>query len=700
MPISLRRRAAPAFFCAVVLGAVVACAPALAAQYDAAEFQSLLSQAQSRGAVRVMVALDVDVGLGETPERTALIKTVVPARASALLLELGDTAWTAGRWNNGLGQMGLYLTPAGLQYLAASANARSFMRDPTDKMRRRLWNGDGRLDAIERDLDAQGWSDVQVTLNTESLDFDVMRDRSVRFRAMDLPETANARRQLLDSLGDRHAMNLAAARRVTALSPVMGLRVTREGYHLLREDGQVRGMRPAAFSDARAAQFSPAALAAAKSQGSAEVLVELRGGDAYTPSQGFLPARAWKNQMASVTRAFAEILGPGVADGVLHRQDFSEVGAVVLHLSHAALARLYQDADPRILRVRLNEPVATAGLATSEALINMPQAWNAGHRAAGQTIVVLDSGVKKNHEFFKMNGASKVTFEFCAGSNSLPYKSICPAPNAFGDSPLNYPGSGEPVSIAACPATSSTFPACTHGTHVAGIAAGRKSTLLPTGLQGVAPDAYIVSAQVFSFDPSNKFAPTIYRNDMLAALQAVHTSTASDGYTVNLSVWWSALPPFASDCAAYDQGIEDSIALLYSRNIPIVVITGNGSSLNGVSWPACTPNTIKVAATNNGGTGNSVNGGSNVGNPASYSGALFLAPGYNVVSSVTSGTTATQAYGGTSMAAPHVAGYYATIKAASPGISIADATAWIVATGSVPVSYAGYQFRRIRAPSF
>lgn len=42
---------------------------------------------------------------------------------------------------------------------------------------------------------------------------------------------------------------------------------------------------------------------------------------------------------------------------------------------------------------------------------------------------------------------------------------------------------------------------------------------------------------------------------------------------------------------------------------------------------------------------------------------------------------------GTLQAAPHVAGLYAAVKAASPGeVSVANITTWIVTTGSIPVT--------------
>jgi hypothetical protein len=59
---------------------------------------------------------------------------------------------------------------------------------------------------------------------------------------------------------------------------------------------------------------------------------------------------------------------------------------------------------------------------------------------------------------------------------------------------------------------------------------------------------------------------------------------------------------------------------------------------------------------------------------------------------------------GTSQAAPHATGFYALIKNASPGITVADASAWIISTGSIQVTlnlgapHNNVNFRRLRMP--
>lgn len=150
-------------------------------------------------------------------------------------------------------------------------------------------------------------------------------------------------------------------------------------------------------------------------------------------------------------------------------------------------------------------------------------------------------------------------------------------------------------------------------------------------------------------------------------------------------------------------------AKLTSRGIPVIAATGNNFSRNGISWPACVSQSIKVSSVAN--DANDANGASlaNIGNPASFIGPILLAPGGSSSTTVSSSdratTTATKPMKGTSQASPHVAGMYAAVKAANPGgVSVADVTAWVVTTGSISVTYAlpppvnTQTYRRIRVP--
>jgi hypothetical protein len=257
-------------------------------------------------------------------------------------------------------------------------------------------------------------------------------------------------------------------------SPSFKVRIDREAYIGLRESAEVRAIRPVGFSDRRAAQWDTDALKIADMEGAAEVVITLRGSSMFSPSSGFMSQRSWWQQsdvhQAAISQILADTGGP-LAGRV---NSYAEIGAVHVRLSAASLRALYTKADPRILRVSLNKPSAAPALTNSTGLINMQSAWNAGFNADGQHIVIIDSGVRKDHELFKAGGVTKVLHEACFGTNSGGFVSICPAVGQLGDSPLNYPGAGEPyANLTYCAALPNSD--CSHGTNVAGIAAGHRS---------------------------------------------------------------------------------------------------------------------------------------------------------------------------------------------------------------------------------
>lgn len=661
--------------------------------------------------MRVLILLDDTVTLERmTGERNSLI-TILEEKAQKVLSELGQNALPSGYWNNGIGQMGAYVNESGLHILAASDQAISFIRDITHPYRIKAADADGSLDAVEKAIIADGSANVEIFLNVDSVDYDI--DRSGK-TVLSPSAAMSAQAQTIKNviLKDSHVNGIKILEDDFSSRPVMRANIDRTAFHALIERDDIRAIRPINYADPRVAQWPEEVLEAAKQFGDAEVMITLRGGDLFTPKTGYLPETAIKSQVAANQRAFKDIIAQtGAVD--LPEESLSGANLGVLHsrLPFEALAKLYDSKDERILSVELNKPVAETSLTNSTNLMNLPQAWNKGYRAAGQNIVIIDTGVRKDHAFFTTGSTSRVTYEACFGTNGVGpggviYSSICPSPNSLGDSPLGLAGSGAPNSnITLC--NSAPNHDCGHGTHVAGIAAGRQNPVLsPSNLQGVAPDASIISVQVFSYS-TNPPQGTVFTSDLQAALGAIDQNTVGtfSPNTVNLSI--SSPTLYSSSCPNF---YNSQVSNLNSKGIPVIAATGNNSNKGAISSPACTPLVIKVSSVKNDSTGTTLSNFANIISQSVFSGPILLAPGgedggTGIVSSHSALTLVTVAKSGTSQAAPHVSGLYAAIKAATPGTSVANATAWIMTTGSIPVTInlpgVGNQtFRRVRAPNF
>lgn len=701
---------------AVALAAVTA--GSLAAKVEPSELAALRREAAVSGLARVMITIDEAVKLEAIRDDLAGVKSAMQTKANVLRSELGREALETGHWSNGIGQIGMYVTSAGLQILSNSSNAQSFASDVTRRLRIRAHEADGSVDAVQAALEKSGYADVEVFLNVEEGDYDIGKDGKTSYHPSSALATEIVGRlnRLTGERFSRGFRNVDTAKAVNVVNPEPSfkVRIDNEAFVNLIESSEVRAVRPIGFTDTRATLWAPEALEQARAKGAAEVIITLRGGDLFSSKSGYMSAKAWGVQRRANQRALDEILSAAGIPVSASIAKYPDLGAVHVRLPHAGLERLYAGADPRLLSVQLNRVSATATLTNSTVLTNMPAAWSASYVGSGQNIVVIDSGVRKDHELFKMNGASKVTYEACFGTNHGLYMSICPSGNALGDSPLGQLGSGEPFgNLAVCSTLASLQTTdnhnCSHGTHVAGIAAGRKSNLVsPTTLQGGAIGANVVSVQVFSYDTTSPRAGA-FNADILAALEATHSATVAgtgNPFTVNMSLGGGS---YASDCPSYDSGVTNSIANLTSRGVPVVVATGNDANKAAISWPACVPSTIKVSSVANDAAGTTLAGFANIGAPGSYTGPIFLAPGGSASTTVTSAdrasTTATHAMRGTSQAAPQITAVYAMLKAAVPGISVADATAWIAGTGSIGVTYTlpaptGRQsYRRLRLPS-
>ncbi len=305
--------------------------------------------------------------------------------------------------------------------------------------------------------------------------------------------------------------------------------------------------------------------------------------------------------------------------------------------------------------------ISYSSLDISVPLIRAPQAWNLGSRGAGTTVAILDTGVQSNHPFL----AGRVIEEACYSSNTSwdSGTSLCPG----GVSSSTAVGSAIPcVDI------------CQHGTHVAGIAAGRASG--STTFNGVAPDASIFAIQVFTRFPGGLGA---YDSDIISGLTRVRDrTTALNIVSANMSLGGGR---FTSNCDT--QPIKGVIDQLLNLRVATVIAAGNNGWRDSVSYPGCISTAITVGATSDSGT------------VASYSNVSslvdLLAPGSSINSSISPSGFAS--YNGTSMATPHVAGAFAVIRGLVPGATVGRMLTALQSTGkSIAVPGTNPSLSRLR----
>ncbi|WP_234439674.1 MULTISPECIES: proprotein convertase P-domain-containing protein [Streptomyces] len=354
---------------------------------------------------------------------------------------------------------------------------------------------------------------------------------------------------------------------------------------------------------------------------------------------------------------------------------YERLPMVTLTVDQAGLTTLRS--NPDVVSVTEDVPVAPM-LDESTVRIGADKAFAAGATGAGTAVAVIDTGVAKNHPFL----GGRVTAEACFSVNDESYGATSLCPN--GEASQEGTGSAD-ADTGSCAELGA---ACSHGTHVAGIAAGDGTGLSGAPKRGVAPGANIVAMQVFSRFDSDDYcgagnSPCVlsFTSSQIKALEKVYALKQSgmDIIAANMSLgagrWTTACDTDPR------KSVIDS---LYSVGVATVVAAGNNGYGDAVNAPGCVPSAVTVGAT------------TDDDQVASFSnrGPLLdlMAPGTSVVSSVPGGGYA--AKNGTSMAAPHVAGSLALLRQKYPAESIANLVAKLGTTGT-PITYTGAVTPRI-----
>jgi subtilisin len=379
-----------------------------------------------------------------------------------------------------------------------------------------------------------------------------------------------------------------------------------------------------------------ALIAQAQAEGEISVIVGLAAG-----TQGIeLPPEAVAAQQDEIQSARANVISSLAAYGVdiIEPSTQWQIPFVALRVNAAGLAALAE--NPLVTSIHPDE-VLYSTLSGTIPLINADDVWTAGYTGAGQSVVVIDSGVDRNHAFF----GGRVVAEACFSGGGSTTFSLCPnlATTQIGI------GASSPSRC-----VSSGYTDCDHGTHVAGIAAGSGGSF-----SGVAKGANIISIMTAG-KPSSGDRVSHYLSDIVSGLD--HAYSLRNTYSiasVNMSLGGGG---FSNYCDATYPAFQASMLNLRGARIATVVATGNNGFTGSISTPACLSAAISVGATTDADA------------IASFSNRhpimTVFAPGVDVNSSYIGGIYAS--ISGTSMATPHVAGAAALLKQAKPSMTVSE----------------------------
>src|SRR5688572_2143381 len=284
--------------------------------------------------------------------------------------------------------------------------------------------------------------------------------------------------------------------------------------------------------------------------------------------------------------------------------------------------------------------------------IGAPTLWTPGLTSAGQgiKIAIIDEGIDQTHPFFSPAGYT-MPQGFPKGQTAYTTAKVIVA-RAFPPARPVWKHASKPFD----PEFSS------HGTHVAGIAAGNANTLAEGNrISGVAPRAYLGNYKALTIPTDADVGLDGNSPELVAAIEAA----VADGMDViNMSLGEPEIEP------SRDIVVKALEAAARAGVVPVVSAANDFDQFGrgSVGSPAAAPSAITVGAvtTSRGGADDVIASFSSSG-PTPLSLQLkpeVSAPGAGILSAAPRGAYATLS--GTSMAAPHVAGAVALLLQRHP----------------------------------
>jgi subtilisin family serine protease len=391
-----------------------------------------------------------------------------------------------------------------------------------------------------------------------------------------------------------------------------------------------------------------------------EVVVELdRAPVAVVMRSRALRRSSYSDTVAAEQQRLAERITrdiPGAAVRWHYRYVLNALAVVAPAQELARLAAL-----PGVRRVDQSVRYGPS-LDQSPSVINAPQLWGSNLATAGQgvKIGIVDDGVDQAHRFFSPAGFTAPA-GFPKGQTAYTTAKVIVA--------RAFPPPGTKWKYAARPFDPLESD---HATHVAGIAAGDYNATQRNGrpVSGIAPQAYLGNYKVLTVP-----TPGVgLDGNSPEIVKGIDTAVGDGMNVINLSL---GEPEIDLDRDIVVQALDAAA----DAGVVPVVAAGNDFSDVGegsVSSPGDAPKAITAAAV----TKTDEIADFSSGGPSGIDLAFkpdVAAPGVNIYSSVPSGW---DAFSGTSMAAPHVAGGAALLLQRHPTWTPAQVKSALALTGS------------------